>query len=252
MEVEKEEKITLIPVVREFEDVFPEEMPGLPPRREVEFSIDLVPGVGHVSIAPYRMAPTELVELKRQIEELLEKQFIRPSASSWGAPDLLVKKKDGSSRLCVDYRQLNKMTIKNKYPLPRIDDLMDQLHGAVVFSKINLRSGYHQILVKAEDVEKIAYRSIYGHYEYVVMPFGVTNAPALFMDYMNRIFRPFLDKFVVVFIDDILIYSRTHEEHTEHMRIVLGILREKQLFAKLSKCDFWIREVQFLGHVISA
>jgi len=209
MEVEKEEKITVIPVVREFEDVFPEEVPGLPPRREVEFSIDLVPGAGPVSIAPYRMAPAELVELKKQIEELLEKQFIRPSASPWGAPVLLVKKKDGGSRLCVDYRQLNKLTIKNKYPLPRIDDLMDKLHGASVFSKIDLRSGYHQILVKAEDVEKTAFRSRYGHYEYVVMPFGVTNAPALFMDYMNRIFRPFLDKFVVVFIDDILIYSRT-------------------------------------------
>ncbi|XP_027922937.1 uncharacterized protein LOC114180844 [Vigna unguiculata] len=227
IEVEKEERITVIPVVREFEDVFPEEVPGLPPRREVEFSIDLVPGAGPVSIAPYRMAPAELVELKKQIEELLEKQFIRPSASPWGAPVLLVKKKDGGSRLCVDYRQLNKLTIKNKYPLPRIDDLMDQLHGASVFSKIDLRSGYHQILVKAEDVEKTAFRSKYGHYEYVVMPFGVTNAPALFMDYMNRIFRPFLDKFVVVFIDDILIYSRTQEEHAEHLRIVLGILREK-------------------------
>ena len=152
----------------------------------------------------------------------------------------------------MDYRQLNKLTIKNKYPLPRIDDLMDQLHGASMFSKIDLRSGYHQILVKIEDVQKTAFRSRYGHYEYVVMSFGVTNAPALFMDYMNKIFRQFLDKFVVIFIDDILIYSRTHEEHAEHLRIVLGILREKQLFAKLLKCDFWMREVQFLGHMISA
>jgi len=165
---------------------------------------------------------------------------------------LLVKKKDGSSRLCVDYKQLNKLTIKNKYPLPRIDDLMDQLNGAVVFSKIDLRSGYHQILVKAEDVQKTAFRSRYGHYEYVVMPFGVTNAPALFMDYMNRIFRPFLDKFVVVFIDDILIYSKTHEDHVQHLRTVLGILREEKLYAKLSKCEFLMREVQFLGHVISS
>ncbi|XP_027905839.1 uncharacterized protein LOC114165399, partial [Vigna unguiculata] len=141
---------------------------------------------------------------------------------------------------CVDYRQLNKMTIKNKYPLPRIDDLMDQLHGSSVFSKIDLRSGYHQILVKADDVQKTAFRSSYGHYEYVVMPFGVTNAPAVFMDYMNRIFRPFLDKFVVVFIDDILIYSRTQEEHAEHLRLVLGVLTEKQLYAKLSKCEFWM------------
>jgi len=136
---------------------------------------------------------------------------------------LLVKKKDGSSRLCVDYRKLNKLTIKNKYPLPRIDDLMDQLHGAAVFSKIDLRSGYHQIRVKFDDVQKTTFRSRYGHYEYVVMPFGVTNAPALFMDYMNRIFMSFLDKFVVVFIDDILIYSRTHEKHVEHLRKILSI-----------------------------
>jgi len=176
----------------------------LSPNRE--FSIDLVPGTGSVSMAPYRMAPIELVELKKQIEELMEKQFIRSSTSPWGAPVLLVKK-DGSSRLCVDYKQLNKMTIKNKYPLPRIDDLMDQLHGSSVFSMIDLRSGYHQILVKADDVQKTTFRSRYGHYEYVVMPFGVTNAPTVFMDYMNRIFIPFLDKFIVVFIDDILIYS---------------------------------------------
>ncbi|XP_052724130.1 uncharacterized protein LOC128193964 [Vigna angularis] len=181
-------------VVNDFLDVFPEEVPGLPPPREVEFSIDLVSGAGPVSIAPYRMAPAELAELKKQIEELLEKQFIRPSASPWGAPVLLVKKKDGSSRLCIDYRQLNKLTIKNKYPLPRIDDLMDQLYGATIFSKIDLRSGYHQILVKTDDVQKTSFRSRYGHYEYVVMPFGVTNTPAIFMDYMNRIFRPFLDK----------------------------------------------------------
>jgi len=218
----------------------------------MEFSIDLVPGTGPVSMASYRMAQAELVELKKQIEELMEKQFIRPNTSPWGAPVLLVKKKDGSSRLCVDYRQLNKMTIKNKYPLPRIDKLMDQLHGSSVFSKIDLRSGYQQILVKADDVQKTAFRSRYGHYEYMVMSFGVTNAPAVFMDYTNRIFRPFLDKFVVVFINDILIYSRTQEEHAEHLRLVLGVLREKQLYAKLSKCEFWMDEVQFFGHVISA
>ncbi|XP_047148293.1 uncharacterized protein LOC124820605 [Vigna umbellata] len=193
-------------VVMEFLDVFPEEVSGLTPPRKVEFSIDLVSKAGPVSIAPYRMAPSELAELKKQIEELMEKQFIRPSASPWGAPVLLVKKKDGSSRLCVDYKQLNKLTIKNKYPLKRINDLMDQLNRATVFSKINLRSGYHQILVKEGDVQKTAFRSRYGHYEYVVMPFSVTNALAIFMDYMNHIFRPFLDKFVVVFIDDILIY----------------------------------------------
>ncbi|XP_052723852.1 uncharacterized protein LOC128193787 [Vigna angularis] len=239
-------------VVDEFPDVFPDEVPGLPPPREVEFTIDLVSNAGPISIAPYRMSPAELAELKEQIEELMDKQFIRPSASPWGAPVLLVKKKDGSSRLCIDYRQLNKLTIKNKYPLPRIDDLLDQLHGTTIFSKIDLRSGYHQIRVKEEDIQKTAFRSRYGHYEYVVMPFGVTNAPAIFMDYMNRIFRPYLDKFVVVFIDDILVYSKSYEEHEDHLRTVLGILREKELYAKFSKCEFLMKEVQFLGHIVSA
>ncbi|CAJ2634448.1 unnamed protein product [Trifolium pratense] len=168
------------------------------------------------------------------------------------APVLLVKKKDGSVRLCIDYRQLNKVTIKNKYPLPRIDDLMDQLVGACVFSKIDLRSGYHQIRVKTEDIPKTAFRTRYGHYEYSVMPFGVTNAPGVFMEYMNRIFHSFLDRFVVVFIDDILIYSKSEEEHEEHLRIVLQVLKEKKLYAKLSKCEFWMKEVSFLGHIISS
>ncbi|KAK7264749.1 hypothetical protein RJT34_32359 [Clitoria ternatea] len=248
---EQESKIKNLPVVCEFPDVFPEDIPGLPPERDVEFSIDLVPGVGPISIAPYRMSPLELAELKKQLEEMIEKQFIRPSVSPWGAPVLLVKKKDGSMRLCVDYRQLNKVTIKNRYPLPRIDDLMDQLRGATVFSKIDLRSGYHQIRVKKEDVTKTAFRTRYGHYEYLVMPFGVTNAPAVFMDYMNRIFHPYLDKFVVVFIDDILVYSKNREEHVEHLKVVLEILKKKQLYAKLSKCEFWLEEVNFLEHVIS-
>jgi len=164
---------------------------------------------------------------------------------------LLVKKKDGSMMLCVDYRQLNKVTIKNRYPLPRIDDFIDQLVGAEVFSKIDLRSGYHQIRVKAEDISKTAFRTRYGHYEYFVMPFGVSNVPGVFMEYMNRIFHPFLDCFVVVFIDDILVYSKSEKEHVEHLRIVLRVLKENQLCAKLSKCEFWLREVSFLGHVIS-
>jgi len=221
MEIKEKVKLKNIAIVRNFPEVFSNDIPGLPPNREIELSIDLMPGVELISMAPYRMSPSELVELKKQLEELLEKQFIRPSVSPWGAPVLLVKKKDGSFRLCVDYRQLNKFTIKNKYPLPRIDDLMDQLRGASVFSKIDLRSGYHQIRVKAEDIQKTAFRTRYGHYEYQVMPFGVTNALAIFMDYMNRIFHPFLDQFVVVFIDDILIYSKTLEEHAEHLRIVL-------------------------------
>jgi len=238
-------------VVQEFPEVFPDDIIDLLPEREVEFAIDLVPGTSPISIVPYRMSTSELGELKKQLEELLEKRFIRPRVSPSGAPVLLVKKKDGSMRLCVDYRQLNKVTIKNRYPLPRIDDLMDQLVGAEVFSKIDLRSGYHQIRVKVEDISKPAFRTSYGHYEYSVMPFGVTNAPSVFMEYMNRIFHPYLDQFVVVYIDDILVNSKLDEEHVEHLRIVLQVLKEKQLFAKLSKCEFWLREVSFLGHVIS-
>jgi len=205
-----------------------------------------------VSAAPYQMAFAKLAELKKQIEDLLEKKFIRPSASPWGAPMLLVKKKDISSRLCVDYRQLNKLTIKNKYPLPRIDDLLNQLRGSGVLSKIDLRYGYHQILVKLEDIQKTTFRSRYGYYKYVVMPFGVTNAPVVFMDYMNEILCPYLDRFVVVFIDDIFIYSKNKEEHAEHLRIVSEVLREYQLYGKLSKCEFWLEEVQFLVHLISS
>ena len=251
IEAEGKAKSDGLPVVNEFPEVFPEDVSELPPEREVEFTIDLIPGTSPVSMAPYRMSASELAELKKQLEELLEKKFIRPSVSPWGAPVLLVKKKEGSMRLCVDYRQLNKVTIKNRYPLPRIDDLMDQLVGACVFSKIDLRSGYHQIRVKSEDIQKTAFRTRYGHYEYSVMPFGVTNAPGVFMEYMNRIFHPYLDKFVVVFIDDILIYSKSDEEHAEHLRVVLELLKEKKLYAKLSKCEFWLSEVSFLGHVIS-
>jgi len=180
----------------------------------------------------------------------LDKGFIRPNVSPWGAPLLLVKKKDGSRRMCIDYRELNKVTIKNIYPLPRIDDLFNQLSGAMVFSKLDLWSGYHQLKVK-EDILKMAFRTRYGHYEFLVMPFGVTNAPAIFIDLMNRIFSPFLDKFVATFIDDILIYSKNEEEHAEHLRIVLQTLRQEKLFAKLSKCEFWLKSVEFLGHIVS-
>ncbi|KAL0539731.1 hypothetical protein IC582_023947 [Cucumis melo] len=239
------------PVVRDYPDVFPEELPGLPPHREVEFAIELEPGTVPISRAPYRMAPAELKELKVQLQELLDKGFIRPSVSPWGAPVLFVKKKDGSMRLCIDYRELNKVTVKNRYPLPRIDDLFDQLQGATVFSKIDLRSGYHQLRIKNEDVPKTAFRSRYGHYEFIVMSFGLTNAPAVFMDLMNRVFREFLDTFVIVFIDDILIYSKTEAEHEEHLRMVLQTLRDNKLYAKFSKCEFWLKQVSFLGHVVS-
>ncbi|KAA3466328.1 DNA/RNA polymerases superfamily protein [Gossypium australe] len=233
--------------VNEFSDIFPEELPGLPPNREVEFGIELLQGTALVSVEPYRMAPKELVELKAQIQELLDRGFIRPSVSPWGAPVLFVKKKYGSMCMCIDYRQLNKMMIKNKYPLPIIDDLFDQLRGAAIFSKIDLRLG-----VKEANIYKTAFRTRYGHYEFLVMPFGLTNALAAFMDMMNLVFQPYLDGFVVVFIDDILVYSRTKEEHDSHLRIVLQILREKQLYAKFSKCEFWLKEMTFLGHVVSA
>ncbi|KAL0556632.1 hypothetical protein IC582_005146 [Cucumis melo] len=239
------------PVVRDYPDVFPEELPGLPPHREVEFAIELEPGTVPISRAPYRMAPAELKELKVQLQELLDKGFIRPSVSPWGAPVLFVKKKDGSMRLCIDYRELNKVTVKNRYPLPRINDLFDQLQGATVFSKIDLRSGYHQLRIKDEDVPKTAFRSRYGHYEFIVMSFGLTNALAVFMDLMNKVFREFLDTFVIVFIDDILIYSKTEAEHGEHLCMVLQTLRDNKLYAKFSKCEFWLKQVSFLGHVVS-
>ncbi|MFS7955896.1 putative nucleotidyltransferase, Ribonuclease H [Helianthus anomalus] len=181
---EKKKKVEIkdVPVVREFPQVFPDDLPGLPPRRDIDFRIDLIPGANPVAKAPYRLAPSEMRELSNQLQELLEKGFIRPSTSPWGAPVLFVKKKDGSFRMCIDYRELNKLTIKNRYPLPRIDDLFDQLQGAQCFSKIDLRSGYHQLRIQEDDIPKTDFRTRYGHYEFVVMPFGLTNAPAVFMD----------------------------------------------------------------------
>ncbi|GKC64507.1 putative reverse transcriptase domain-containing protein [Tanacetum coccineum] len=245
-----EKKLEDIPVVKEFPDVFPEDLPGIPPVRQVEFQIDLIPGAAPVARTPYRLAPSEMQELSNQLQELTDRGFIRPSTSPWGAPVLFVKKKDGSFRMCIDYRELNKLTIKNRYPLPRIDDLFDQLQGSSVYSKIDLRSGYHQLRVREEDIPKTAFRTRYGHYEFQVMPFGLTNAPAVFMDLMNRVCKPYLDKFVIVFIDDILIYSCNKEEHANHLRIILELLQKEKLYAKFSKCDFWIHIVQFLGHLI--
>jgi hypothetical protein len=197
------------------------------------------------------MPPAELAELKKQLQELLNKGFIRPSTSPWGCPALFMKKKDESLRLCIDYRPLNAVTIKNKYPLPRIDVLFDQLVGAKVFSKIDLRSGYHQIKIRASDIPKAAFSTRYGLYEYLVMSFRLTNAPAYFMYLMNSVLMPELDKFVVVFIEDILVYSKNETEHYKHLHIVLQRLREHRLYTKLSKCDFWLKEIKFLGHTIS-
>ncbi|GJT37303.1 putative reverse transcriptase domain-containing protein, partial [Tanacetum coccineum] len=225
----KEKRLEDVSTVRDFPEVFPEDLPGLPPIRKVEFQIDLVSGAAPVARAPYRLAPSEMEELTTQLQELSDKGFIRPSSSPWGAPVLFVKKKDGSFRMCIDYRELNKLTVKNQYPLSRIDDL-----------------------VRDEDIPKTTFRTCYGHYEFQVMPFKLTNAPAIFMDLMNWVCRPYLDKFVIVFIDDIMIYSKTKEEHDAHLRLILELLKKEELYAKFSKCDFWLSKVQFLGHVIDS
>ncbi|WRX24310.1 Reverse transcriptase domain - like 10 [Theobroma cacao] len=199
-----EPKLENVPIVSEFPDVFSDELSGLPLDRELEFPIDLLSGIAPISIPPYRMALAELKELKVQLQDLVNKGFISPSTSPWGAPVLFVKKKDGTLWLCIDYRQLNRVTIKNKYPLPRINDLFDQLRGAMVFSKIDLRSGCYQLKIKEQDVPKTAFKMCYRHYEFLMIPFGLTNIPTVFMDLMNKVFHPYLDKFVIVFIDDIL------------------------------------------------
>ncbi|GJV88731.1 putative reverse transcriptase domain-containing protein [Tanacetum coccineum] len=221
-----EKRLEDIPVVREFPEVFPEDLPGLPPILQVEFQIDLILGATPVARTPYTLALSEMQKLSNQLQE--------------------------SFRMCIDYWELNKLTIKNRYPLPRIDDLFDQLQGLSVYLKIDLRSSYHQLRVRDEDIPKTAFRTRYGHYEFQVMPFGLTNAPAVFMDLMNRVCKPYLDKFVIVFINDILIYSRNKEEHANHLRIILELLKKEKLYAKFSKCDFWIRIVQFLGHLIDS
>nr|GEY35393.1 putative reverse transcriptase domain-containing protein [Tanacetum cinerariifolium] len=246
----KEKRLEDVSIVRDFPEVFLEDLPGIPPARPVEFQIDLVPGAVPVARAPYLLAPSEMKELAEQLQELSDKGFIRPSSSPWGAPVLFVKKKDGSFHMCIDYRELNKLTVKNCYPLPRIDDLFDQLQGLSVYSKIDLRSGYHQLRVRKEDIPKTVFRTRYGHYEFQVMPFGMTNAPAVFMDLMNRVYKPYLDKFVIVFIDYILIYSKNKKEHEEHLTLILELFKKDELYAKFSKCEFWIPKVQFLGHVI--
>nr|GFC08587.1 putative reverse transcriptase domain-containing protein [Tanacetum cinerariifolium] len=241
-----------VPIVRDFSEVFPEYLPGLPPTQQVEFQIDLIPGAAPVARAPYRLASSEMKELSDQLQELSDKGFIRPSSSPWGAPVLFVKKKDGSFRMCIDYRELNKLTVKNCYPLSRIDDLFDQLQGSSIYSKIDLRSGYHQLRVWEEDIPKTAFRTHYVHYKFQVMSFGLTNVLAIFVNLMNRVCKPYLDKFMIVFIDDILIYSKNEQEHGEHLKLILELLKKEKLYAKLLKCEFWIARVQFLSHVIDS
>ena len=234
-------------VVCEYVDVFffPDELPGLPPHRDVDFGIELHPGISPISMTPHRMAPVELQELGVQLQELLDKGFIRPSTSPWGTSVLVAKKKGKTLRLCIDYMQLNRVTIKNRYPLARIDDLFDRLRGARVYSKIDLRTGYHQLRIRETDIPKTAFRTCYGHFEFTVMPYGLTNALAAFMNLMHRVFQPYLDQFIVVFVDDILIYSQSEREHEYHLRIVLQLLRDHQWYAKFNKYEFWLTEVRF-------
>jgi hypothetical protein len=237
-------------VLEYFEDVF-KEVPGLPPKRDIVFSINLMPGEAPVSKTPYRMSTPEMKELQMQLEELMKKGYIYPSVSPWGAPVLFVKNKDETLRLCIDSRQLNKVIVKNKYPLPRIDDIFDQLKDVKIFSKIDLRSGYHQVRIKEEYISKTAFRTRYGHYDFTMVPFGLSNAPTFFMCLINGVFREYLDKFVIVFLDDILVYSKSKKEHEYHLRMVLQVLREHQLYAKLSKCSFYQKKIHYLGHILS-
>ncbi|XP_042951365.1 uncharacterized protein LOC122286598 [Carya illinoinensis] len=241
----------IMDVLIEYEDVMPPKLPKkLPPRREVDHQIELEPSAKPPAKAPYRMSPPELKELRRQLKELLDVGFIRPSKAPYGAPVLFQRKHDGSLRLCIDYRALNKVTIKNKYPIPLIADLFDQLGHAKYFSKLDLRSGYYQVRIAEGDESKTTCVTHYGAYEFLVMPFGLTNAPATFCTLMNKIFHPYLDRFVVVYLDDIVIYSTTLKEHVEHLRIVFKVLKENQLYVKKEKCSFAMDKVHFLGHKI--
>jgi len=235
-----------------YKDVFPEELPnGLPPKRDCDHVIELIEGSKPTCKPVYRLSLAEQDEVRKQVMELIEKGFVRPSSSPFGAPVLFVKKKDNTLRMCVDYRALNKITKKNGYPIPRVDDLIDRLKGAKVFSKIDLRSGYHQLRVREEDVEKTAFRTNDGHYEFTVMPFGLTNAPASFMYLMNNILKTLINKCVVVFFDDVLVYSKNEEEHLKHLEQVLELMRENQLYGKQTKCEFLKNKIEFLGHIIS-
>jgi transposase InsO family protein len=238
--------------LEEYADVLNSGQMGFPPARAVDHAIELLPGSEPPHRGLYRMSQDELADLRSQLDELLVKGYIQPSTSPYGAPVLFVIKKTGERRLCVDYRALNKQTIKNRYPLPRVDTLLDQLAGAKFFTKIDLASGYHQVRVRSEDIHKTAFRTRYGHFEFTVMPFGLCNAPATFQRLINDVFRPLLDKSVIAFVDDILVYSRTVDEHRRHVREVLQLLRQHQLYTKVSKCQFGVDRAEFLGHTVSA
>jgi hypothetical protein len=240
-------------LLEKYKDVFPNELPHeLPPKRAVDHHIDIIPGSAPPCRPLFKLSLTEMEELKKQLNDLLNHGFIRPSTSPYGSPVLFTKKKDGELRMCVDYRALNKQTVQNKYPLPRIDQLMDQLQDATIFSKLDLRSGYHQIRIEEDDIHKTAFRTRYGLYEFLVLPFGLTNAPATFMRLMNDIFRDELDSCVIIYLDDILIFSKDPQQHIVDLEKILAKLRAEKLYAKLSKCEFYKNELKFLGHVVSA
>ena len=237
-------------LIEKNKDVF-ERPSGLPPKRNIEMKIELEEGTRPKMGPMYKLSTTELAEMKRQINELLANGYIRPSISPWGSPVLFIPKKDGGLRMCIDYRALNKKTIKNQVPLPRIDEVWDQIGGSKFFTTLDLKEGYHQIRIREKDIEKTAFRTRYGQFEYLVTPFGLTGAPGCFQTLMNNIFRKYLDEFVLVYLDDILIYSKTWDEHLEHIESVLKILRENKIYAKKSKCFFGKSETEYLGHVIS-